>query len=133
MHELLDSSIDGIEVWRVGRHITQRRVGRFDRLAHASDTMDGDVVHHVTGCSGLARRVTSGILYGIDYGVWASAHDAALLRRYVADGIAGKNDCKVASRREIKLSQDADVPLVAYVHRSIHQKERPVRFSTTQC
>jgi starch synthase len=64
----------------------------------------------------------SGILNGVDPGVWSPAHDTALAARYDADRLEGKAACKAALRQEAGLDASGDAPLLAVVSRLTAQK-----------
>lgn len=69
------------------------------------------------------RDVLSGILNGIDEGVWNPATDRHLAANYTADTVEqGKPTCKAALQRELGLAERPDVPLVGMIGRLDDQK-----------
>ena len=76
------------------------------------------------GLEGVLRdrgRDLSGILNGVDYGVW-NPQDPLIARAYSADNLDGKAECKRALRTEFGLSENAEGPLFAVVSRLTSQK-----------
>ena len=71
-----------------------------------------------------ARRGSlSGILNGVDYGVWNPETDRFLPAHYSATDLAGKRECKQALIRELGLNEAAmDRPLLGIVSRFADQK-----------
>ena len=63
----------------------------------------------------------SGILNGVDYGVWNPAN-AKIASPYSVDDVAGKKTCKRALQLEFGLSTEARGPLFAVVSRLTSQK-----------
>ncbi len=77
------------------------------------------------GLQGLLRQRAqdlSGILNGVDYGVWDPAHDLHLPCRYDASDLSGKGECKRGLQEELGLGAESDVPLIAFVSRLTDQK-----------
>jgi starch synthase len=72
----------------------------------------------------LAGRAESlsGILNGVDYGIWDPSRDPHIARRYSADDLAGKAACKTALREAFGLSGPPDAPLFGIVSRLTEQK-----------
>jgi len=69
------------------------------------------------------RDVLSGILNGIDEGVWNPATDPHLAANYDADTVSrGKAVCKAALQRELGLAARPDVPLIGMIGRLDDQK-----------
>ncbi|WP_207480732.1 glycogen synthase GlgA [Arenibaculum pallidiluteum] len=64
----------------------------------------------------------SGILNGVDYGVWSPATDARLPARYTAEDMAGKAACKAALQAEFALDADPAAPLFGVISRLTQQK-----------
>jgi len=98
-----------------------------DRLTTVSPTYAREILtpEHGCGLDGLLRTRAAdlvGILNGVDYGVWDPANDAELPRRYSADDLTGKDDCKARLRHEMGLSQNTQSPIIAYVNRLTDQK-----------
>ena len=63
----------------------------------------------------------SGILNGVDYGIW-NPEIADIAKPYNADNLKGKKICKRALQSELGLSNQADGPLFAVVSRLTSQK-----------
>ena len=77
------------------------------------------------GMDGLLRHragVLSGILNGIDTGVWDPANDARIAQRYDSRTLERKAANKLALQRRLDLEPRASVPLVGAVSRLTHQK-----------
>ena len=69
------------------------------------------------------RSVLSGILNGVDYSQWNPAADPHLPAKYVPEKVRdGKAADKAALQAELNLSQDPNVPLLAFVGRLVEQK-----------
>lgn len=69
------------------------------------------------------RGVLSGIINGVDYGIWNPAIDPHLPVRYDASNWeAGKAACKQALQRELGLPEAPRTPLVGFVGRLVEQK-----------
>jgi starch synthase len=65
----------------------------------------------------------TGIVNGVDYGVWNPASDPHLPARYdVSNWQLGKADCKAALQRELGLPEAPRTPLVAFIGRLADQK-----------
>ncbi len=98
-----------------------------DRLTTVSPTYAREILtpEHGCGLDGLLRSRAGdlvGILNGVDYGVWDPANDAELPRKYSADDLTGKDDCKSTLRHEMGLAQNTHSPVIAYVNRLTDQK-----------
>ena len=77
------------------------------------------------GLDGVVRRRgadVSGILNGVDYGVWDPAVDPIPAARYSADRPADKARCKAALQAKAGLDAQADAPLFGVVSRLTGQK-----------
>jgi starch synthase len=64
----------------------------------------------------------SGILNGIDRGVWNPETDPLIPKTYSAKNMAGKADAKAALQKEFGLPQDSAVPVIGMVTRLTEQK-----------
>jgi starch synthase len=69
-----------------------------------------------------AKERISGIVNGVDYGVWNPATDSNLVARYDAEDASNKVRCKGALQKELGLPLDANAPLIASVGRLVSQK-----------
>lgn len=77
------------------------------------------------GMDGLLRSRTgalSGILNGVDRGIWGPAQDAHLAATYDAEDLSGKAKCKAALRAELGLNPNSTGPLLGAVSRLTEQK-----------
>ncbi len=78
------------------------------------------------GLDGLLRTradVLTGILNGVDAGIWNPGHDAALPQPYgIEDAMAGKEAAKAALQRRLGLEPLGNAPLFGVVSRLIPQK-----------
>jgi starch synthase len=63
-----------------------------------------------------------GILNGVDYDEWDPAHDPHIARRYSAEDLAGKAECKADLLRSFGLPTEPDLPVVGVVSRLVEQK-----------
>jgi len=69
------------------------------------------------------RESLSGIINGVDYGVWNPATDMALPTRYDAtDAEVGKAACKAELQAELGLPVDTRTPLIGFIGRLTDQK-----------
>ena len=64
----------------------------------------------------------SGILNGIDCGVWNPAADPYLPARFDAHNMTGKHKCKADLQRALGLDVEPETPLVIWASRLAHQK-----------
>jgi starch synthase len=69
-----------------------------------------------------AKERITGIVNGVDYGVWNPATDSNLVARYDAEDASNKVRCKGALQKELGLPLDAAAPLIACVGRLVPQK-----------
>jgi starch synthase len=98
-----------------------------DLLNTVSPTYAREIQTPYYGC-GLQGALTErcdrlfGIVNGVDYRVWDSAHDPQLAAPYSADDLAGKAVCKGALQKELNLDKQADAPLLGVVARLVEQK-----------
>ncbi|OHB83702.1 MAG: starch synthase [Planctomycetes bacterium RBG_16_64_12] len=78
------------------------------------------------GLEGVLRQrrdILTGILNGVDYGVWDPAVDPVLAANYDCDSVAtGKPKCKAALQDELGLPRRPDTPLVGMIGRLDRQK-----------
>jgi starch synthase len=77
------------------------------------------------GMDGVLRAHSaklSGILNGVDYGVWSPEVDRYLPAHYSAADLSGKRACKRAVLAELGLPQNETRPLLGIVSRFAHQK-----------
>jgi starch synthase len=77
------------------------------------------------GLDGFLRRhgPVTGIVNGVDYGVWNPEHDSLIARNYSPADLSGKRACKLGLLAEYGLPQDnPDRPLLAIISRFAAQK-----------
>lgn len=118
------ASVAGIEFY--GKISFLKAGIRFaDRITTVSPTYAGEILTPCCGC-GLEGLLTerardiSGILNGVDYGIWDPASDPFIAAPFEAGDLSGKRACKSALR--IRLGLDAERPLMAYICRLTDQK-----------
>jgi starch synthase len=97
------------------------------RVTTVSPTYAREIATHEFGfgLDGVIRdrgNAVSGILNGIDDGVWNPATDAAIAQRYDAERLAGKAACKAALQAELGLQADPQALLITVVSRLTAQK-----------
>lgn len=98
-----------------------------DRITTVSPTYAREIATHEfgAGLEGVVRSRggdVSGILNGIDTGVWNPRSDAAIAQPYDAARLQGKAACKTALQRRFALPEVADAPLLGVVSRLTSQK-----------
>ena len=77
------------------------------------------------GLEGLVRQraeVLSGILNGVDYGIWDPSVDRLIAAHYDRSDLRGKAACREQLRREFDLDSRADTPIFCVVSRLTEQK-----------
>jgi starch synthase len=118
--------IDGIEFW--GQVSFMKAGLQFaDRITTVSPTYAREILGPEQGCGldGLLRArsgVVSGILNGVDYGVWSPSHDGVLAHRYDWDSLENKGGAKAELQRKMGLQARPEVVLFGVVSRLIEQK-----------
>ena len=98
-----------------------------DHVTTVSPNYAREIATHEFGCGldGVIRdrgAQVSGILNGIDDGIWNPATDTALAHRYDAEHMAGKLACRRALQAELGLDLDDRALLVTLVSRLTAQK-----------
>ncbi|MEO7152349.1 MAG: glycogen synthase GlgA [Burkholderiaceae bacterium] len=98
-----------------------------DRITTVSPTHAAEIAtpEFGFGLDGVIRgraREVSGILNGIDIGVWNPRHDTALAAPYDARDMAGKVHCKADLQAAFGLDVDPQAPLFGMVSRLTSQK-----------
>jgi starch synthase len=109
-----------------------------DRLTAVSPTYACEIQRNGCGfgLEGVLRERSgdlSGILNGVDYGVWNPETDTYIKRRYSTNDLAGKLDCKLALQESYGLDRDADVPLLCMVTRLADGKGLELVMETIEC
>ncbi len=89
---------------------------------YAREIVEKDGGHGLEGVFASVKDRLTGILNGIDYGVWNPATDAALSVRYDAEDLAPRARCKGALQKELDLPIEIGAPLIANVGRMVSQK-----------
>ena len=97
------------------------------RITTVSPTYAREITTDAFGCGldGVIRARgadVSGILNGVDGGVWNPASDTLTAAPYSANSLGGKALCKAALQQELGLRVDAGAPLFAVVSRLTSQK-----------
>ena len=97
------------------------------RITTVSPTYAREIATDAFGCGldGVIRARgsdVSGILNGVDGGIWNPATDTLIGAPYSADALGGKALCKAALQHELGLRVDAGAPLFAVVSRLSAQK-----------
>jgi starch synthase len=98
-----------------------------DRLTTVSPTHAAEILtpEFGFGLNGLLwhrRKVLTGILNGVDYGVWDPRTDPHIAQRYWSNRLGGKRDNKAALQKELGLAVDDAPLLAACIARLTHQK-----------
>ncbi len=93
-----------------------------DRLTTVSPTYSREIQQDGCGfgLEGVLRersRDLTGILNGVDYGVWNPETDPHIKRRYSAVKLAGKTSCKLDLQQSYGLDRDRAAPLMCMVTR----------------
>ena len=106
-----------------------------DAITTVSPTYATEILTPEYGCGldGLLRERSSaltGILNGIDYGIWDPGTDPYLPCNYTARSVAAKADCKRAVQADLGLDTQSDLPLMAFMSRLVHQKMPDVVLET---
>lgn len=96
-----------------------------DRVTTVSPSYAREIVTPEFGCGldGVLRQRAgqlSGILNGVDYGVWNPAADPFLA--HPLRSLADKKRCKAALQEELGLDPDPSVPVIAWLSRITDQK-----------
>ncbi len=97
------------------------------RVTTVSPNYSREIATEEFGCGldGVIRArgtAVSGILNGVDGGVWNPGGDSLIPNPYSAKNLKGKPLCKAALQRELGLHVDASAPLFAVVSRLTSQK-----------
>lgn len=120
-----DFNVGGIEFYGSLNFLKQGIVSA-DAVTTVSASYAREIQTEALGCKldGVLRakeRVT-GIVNGVDYGVWNPATDSNLVARYDAEDATNKARCKGALQRELGLAVEERAPLVVSVGRLVAQK-----------
>ena len=98
-----------------------------DGLTTVSPRYADEILTPEFGCGldGFLRRRTdhlTGILNGIDYGLWTPDDPIAVPAPYSAKNLAGKRRCKAALQAELSLEAAPEAPVIAFISRLTDQK-----------
>ena len=88
------------------------------------------------GLDGVLRERSkdlSGILNGVDYGVWNPETDTFLAERYSNETLAGKAACKAALQQSYGLDVNPGVPLLCMVTRMVDGKGLELVMEIIEC
>ena len=115
----------GIEFYGSANFLKQGIVSA-DAVSTVSASYAKEIQSEAGGCKldGVLRakeRIT-GIVNGVDYGVWNPSTDSNLAARYDAEDTANKVRCKGALQKELGLALEANAPLIVSVGRIVSQK-----------
>ena len=89
---------------------------------YAKEIMTPEYGHGLDGLLRQRAQITSGILNGVDYGIWDPRHDPFLAEHYSPEDMSGKLTCKKRLQESYGLDVDPDRPIVAFMSRLTHQK-----------
>lgn len=98
-----------------------------DRVTTVSRSYAREIATPEFGCGldGVIRSRgsdVSGILNGVDYGIWNPEKDAGIAASYGSTRLAGKRECKLALQSEFGIDVQADALLFGVVSRLTSQK-----------
>ena len=119
-------SPDGLE-FHGGFSFMKAGITYADRVTTVSPTYAKEITtpEFGHGLDGLIRsrgNALSGILNGVDRGVWSPESDPHIASKYSPKLLLGKAQCKAALQREVKLPKVIDSPLCVVVSRLTSQK-----------
>ena len=120
-----DFTASGIEFYDSTNFLKQGIVSA-DAVTTVSPSYAKEIQTEAGGCrlDGVlrAKERISGVVNGVDYGVWNPATDSNLVARYDAEDTSNKVRCKGALQKELGLALDANAPLIVSVGRIVSQK-----------
>ncbi|MEE8393594.1 MAG: glycogen synthase GlgA, partial [Rhodospirillales bacterium] len=121
-----DFTIDGVEYYAMVSFI-KAGLQFSDRITTVSPSYAVEIQgpEMGEGLDGLLRAragVLSGILNGVDYGLWNPAKDKAIARNYSPQSLERKAENKPALQRRMGLEVTDQAPLLGMVSRFTHQK-----------
>jgi starch synthase len=120
-----DFNVDGIEFYGSVNFLKQGIVSA-DAVSTVSPGYGKEIQSELGGCrlDGVLRakeRIT-GIVNGVDYGVWNPATDSNIVARYDAEDASNKARCKGALQKELGLAIEEKAALIVSVGRLVPQK-----------
>jgi len=89
---------------------------------YAEETKTGEQGFRLDGVLRYRSADYSGILNGIDYGVWSPENDGHIPKPYSAADMSGKALAKLELQRRFGLGEDPGVPVIGMVTRLTEQK-----------
>jgi starch synthase len=120
-----DFNVGGIEFYGQVNFLKQGIVSA-DAVTTVSATYAKEIQTEKDGCrlDGVlrAKERISGIVNGVDYGVWNPATDSNIVARYDAEDASNKARCKGALQKELGLAIEEKAAIVASVGRLVAQK-----------
>ena len=116
---------DGLEFYGSANFLKQGIVSA-DAVSTVSPSYAKEIQTEAGGCrlDGVLRtkeRIT-GIVNGVDYGVWNPATESNLPARFDAEDTSNKVRCKGALQKELDLALEPNAPLIVSVGRIVPQK-----------
>ncbi|MDP2912763.1 MAG: glycogen synthase GlgA [Candidatus Omnitrophota bacterium] len=98
-----------------------------DAISTVSPTYAKEILTKEFGCGlegvlKIRENALSGILNGIDYGIWNPATDPKIFKKYSVDTIDGKYLNKELLQKELGLKVDRDIPMIGLISRLADQK-----------
>ena len=120
-----DFTVGGIEFYGQLNYLKQGIISA-DAVSTVSASYAREIQTEEAGCKldGVLRakeRIT-GIVNGVDYGVWNPATDSNIVARYDAEDASNKARCKGALQKELGLAIEEKHPLIVSVGRLVAQK-----------
>jgi starch synthase len=120
-----DFHVGGIEFYGSVNFLKQGIISA-DMVTTVSPSYAKEIQSEAGGCrlDGVLRakeRIT-GIVNGVDYGVWNPATDSNLVARYDAEDASNKARCKGALQKELGLPIEEKAAVIASVGRLVAQK-----------
>jgi len=120
-----DFTVAGIEFYGSLNYLKQGIISA-DAVSTVSASYAREIQTEGGGCKldGVLRakeRIT-GIVNGVDYGVWNPATDSHIVARYDAEDASNKARCKGALQKELGLAIEEKHPLIVSVSRLVSQK-----------
>lgn len=118
--------VEGVEFWG---QVSFLKAGlqHAQRVSTVSPRYAREIQQPADGCGldGVLRAHpagVTGILNGVDYGIWHPRQDPHLVQRYDADDLRGKAACKARLQAEQGLPVEPSALLMAVISRLTHQK-----------
>src|SRR4029453_7655853 len=127
---------EGVEFYG-GMNCLKTGIVYVDRITTVSPRYAREITTEEFGCglAGVLRRrrdALVGILNGVDYEEWNTAHNPLLPYAYSLEDMAGKERCKFALQHELGLSETAQIPLFGNISRLADQKGVDIQFGALE-